>query len=228
MNPESDALNQLTLSMVDSAGTESAQNLFTHRTAFALEEDDEEDSSIAKAPTLVAQTNAEPAEPIHRAPMTENNFRYIQAIVQDNKAILVTNLLGNASQTLVQPQMIWTIGRNREAALPLRDRIMSRRHAVILYNPTQGFYLIDLNSMNGSFINGIRIQQRQPLKDGDRIYMGSTEFSFFVSTTIRMIEPIHPEVLARFNASEPYIEGVVDYSVLEDDILSQSMYSPFQ
>mgnify|MGYP000426788951 CR=1 FL=1 len=97
---------------------------------------------------------------------------YIQGVVQGQQSYLITNLLGG-SITLLQPQMVWTVGRNRGAALPLRDRLLSRRHAVIMFVLQEGFNLVDLNSMNGSFLNGNRIRQWQLLKDGDRIRLGS-------------------------------------------------------
>jgi pSer/pThr/pTyr-binding forkhead associated (FHA) protein len=177
---------------------------------------DRDDLAFAKDPTLMInqEFKAEDAQPL-RSHDTALKF-YVQGIVQDQRAYLVTNLLGCGSQTLFQPQMVWTIGRNREAALPLRDRVLSRRHAVILYTQGEGFYLIDLNSMNGSYVNGVRIQQRQLLNDGDRIRIGNVEFSFFATLTSRTIEPIHPEVLARFTSPSPKTENFVVYSALEE------------
>lgn len=122
-------------------------------------------------------------------------------VVQGQRVYLITNLLSGESQTLVQSQRVWTIGRHRAAALPLPDPAMSRRHAVILYEQTVGFQLVDLNSMNGSFINGRRVRQRYPLKDGDRVCLGGTNFWFFCSQTCRSTAPLHPEVLGRLYQS---------------------------
>ncbi|MBL1176415.1 FHA domain-containing protein [Pantanalinema sp. GBBB05] len=183
---------------------------------FQSGDSDSEDIAFTKAPTLLIDLPPEKSEGDSYSAVVESSFlKYVQGVVQGQRVYLVTNLLGE-SQTLVQPQMVWTLGRNRDAALPLRDRAMSRRHAVILYVPNVGFHLIDLNSMNGSFINGSRIQQRQLLKDGDRVRVGSIDFTFFSSRSIRSIEPIHPEVLARFTASESRMEGFIDYSALEE------------
>jgi pSer/pThr/pTyr-binding forkhead associated (FHA) protein len=142
-------------------------------------------------------------------------LKYIHGVVQGRRVYLVTNLLGE-SEILLQPQLVWTIGRNREAALSLTDRALSRRHAVLLYVQEKGFQLIDLNSMNGSFVNGARIQQRHLLKDGDRVRLGGINFTFFVSQNFRSLDAIHPEVLARFNASESRTANFIDYSELKD------------
>jgi len=176
---------------------------------------DYEEFALAKAPTLMPGDDVdqpfdlEPQSPFART-------RYVQGIIMGQRACIVTNLCGVTSQMLFQPQMVWTIGRNREAALPLRDRLLSRRHAVILYLPDEGFHVIDLNSMNGSFLNGVRIQQRQPLNDGDVLRMGNIEFSFFTSANSRSIEPIHPEVLARFINPATRSGQFIDYSALEE------------
>ncbi|NJP08172.1 MAG: FHA domain-containing protein [Leptolyngbyaceae cyanobacterium RU_5_1] len=178
---------------------------------------DNEDVSLTKAPTLMMdQEPDEPDSSAFRTPIETAPRYYIQGVVQGQRAYVVTNLLAGESQTLFQPQMVWTIGRNRDAAFPLRDRVLSRRHAVILYVQNEGFYLIDLNSMNGSFVNGSRIQQRCLLKDGDRLRLGTIEFSFFTSRGVRSIDSIHPEVLARFTGSQSRLENFIDYSALED------------
>lgn len=173
-----------------------------------------DDASFAKVATLMMDLPASEPEVVSTETLSEP-LKYIQGVVQGKQAFIITNL-PDESQTLAQPQMVWTIGRNREAAIPLRDRAMSRRHAVILYIQSVGFQLIDLNSMNGSFVNGDRIQQRHVLKDGDRIRVGSINFTFYVSHRSRALDPIHPEVLARFNMSEPRSKTFIDYAELED------------
>jgi adenylate cyclase len=57
----------------------------------------------------------------------------------------------------------------------------SRRHAMI--NPQSRetrieYWFIDLGSANGSFVNGRRVVQPMPLKDGDRIRLVDREFVF--------------------------------------------------
>lgn len=180
-----------------------------------LDEENPEEQQIAKSPTLTIERDAQVT--IEPPPgMPDAKPRYVQGVVIGKQACLVTNLLRPESITLRQPQMVWTIGRNRSAALPLQDRKLSRRHAIILFQP-DGFHFIDLNSMNGSYINGTRVQQRQKLQDGDCICVGSTRFFFFVSGQERVTEALHPEVLARLNSVE--VRGAfVDFSELNEEI----------
>jgi pSer/pThr/pTyr-binding forkhead associated (FHA) protein len=178
-----------------------------------------EENGLSKAATLLigtADPEAEPSETACQHPAS-TRLQYIQGIVQAQRAWIITNLLDGQSQTIFQPQMVWTVGRNREAALPLQDRAMSRRHAVILYVQNSGFQLIDLNSMNGSFVNGTRIQHRTWLKDGDRLRLGNTDFTFFFSSgRVRSAEVIHPEVLTRLNAPKLISSEFIDFSALEE------------
>jgi two-component system, cell cycle response regulator len=71
-----------------------------------------------------------------------------------------------------------TLGRAPEATILLRDKLVSRLHLAVDFNPEGGNYLIrDLGSSNGTFLNGIRITEA-PLKDLDKILIGNTILRF--------------------------------------------------
>lgn len=142
---------------------------------------------------------------------------YVQGIIRGQQAYIITNLCNLVSSTLFQPQMTWSIGRNREAAIPLRDRMLSRHHAILMYVRNVGFNLLDLNSMNGSYINSVRVENRASLKDGDFVRVGNTEFFFFLSKGYRNLEPLHSEVLTRLTNTEAKSPHV-DYSELKEEI----------
>jgi len=64
------------------------------------------------------------------------------------------------------------IGRAGDA-LPITDYTVSRRHAEI--RPIgRSWYIDDLRSANGTYLNGKRIERQTRLKHGDQIRMGST------------------------------------------------------
>lgn len=123
---------------------------------------------------------------------------YLQGIVRNQQVYLMTNLVGGKTQTFAQVQKIWTIGRDAcQVGLPIPDKQLSRCHAAIKYVEHQGFYLIDLGSSNGSFVNGEQIQQACRLKDGDRLRLGSLTIAFFLCSVSEELEPLPPELLAR-------------------------------
>ncbi|MBM0742812.1 FHA domain-containing protein [Phormidium sp. CLA17] len=219
MSPEP-SLNKSSIHGTSERATAEASQVILPKTfeTSSVMDGDGEDIAFAKAPTLMIDLEETPSSEGAESfgvPPEMPLKHYIQGVIQGQQSYLITNLLGE-SLTLFQPQMVWTIGRNRGAALPLRDRLLSRRHAVIMFVLQEGFHLVDLNSMNGSYLNGTRLQQRQLLKDGDRIRLGTVEFNFFISQISRTIEPIHPEVLARFTSSKSCQEGFMEYSALEE------------
>ncbi|MEH2239290.1 FHA domain-containing protein [Nostoc sp.] len=120
---------------------------------------------------------------------------YVHGVVDTAAIYLMTNLCDNQTQSLRQSQGIWTIGRNRSSGICIADSYMSRRHAAIQYIDDQGFYFIDFNSTNGSFVNGDRADQPIKLKDGDRVCLGSMTFDFFVNYTCRVLPTVAMELL---------------------------------
>src|SRR5262245_14771536 len=72
------------------------------------------------------------------------------------------------------------IGRKGDADIVLNNQHVSRHHAKIV-KMAEGFFLQDLDSTHGTFINNERIEQHL-LKHGDKIGLGKDriELQFFV------------------------------------------------
>jgi FHA domain len=156
------------------------------------------DDLIARAETFIGDEDGQDSRNGLDAELFQKTApKYMHGVVRGQQAYLTTNLLETGSLMLLQPQMVWTLGRNREAGIPVRDRMLSRRHASIMYlREDRAFYLLDLNSMNGSYVNGVRVDQ-QRLKDGDFVRIGNTEFFFFISEHYENLEPLHADVHAK-------------------------------
>ncbi|MCC6679058.1 MAG: FHA domain-containing protein [Phycisphaerales bacterium] len=88
-----------------------------------------------------------------------------------------------------EPQLI---GRSSEA-LPISDTTVSRRHAEL--TPDDGVWWIrDLRSQNGTYLNGVRLADRQRLRPGDQIRVGATLFVFGATESrdpevVRLMKP---------------------------------------
>ena len=67
------------------------------------------------------------------------------------------------------------LGRVADNDIVLGDRDASRHHARI-ERDGEGFAVVDLGSLNGTRVNGRRIEGRTALKAGDRIRIGASEF----------------------------------------------------
>jgi diguanylate cyclase (GGDEF)-like protein/PAS domain S-box-containing protein len=72
----------------------------------------------------------------------------------------------------------WSLGRSADSTVVLSDRWVSRDHAEIQLMDNSEYYLVDLGSGNGSFVNGQRVTMPVHLKDGDLLTIGRTEIEF--------------------------------------------------
>jgi adenylate cyclase len=79
------------------------------------------------------------------------------------------------------------VGRGDDNNFVLPDRWISRNHAMVQLMETGDFYLIDLGSRNGSFVNGRRVTVPVTLKNGDGITFGQTELEFYCPTTGHLV-----------------------------------------
>lgn len=81
-------------------------------------------------------------------------------------------------QDLFLTHPIETVGRSEKNTFVLNDPDISRRHAQF---ETRGglYYLKDLGSVNGTFVNGQKITEVL-LRNGDEIKIGYTKFFFFL------------------------------------------------
>ncbi|HEY7820586.1 MAG TPA: FHA domain-containing protein, partial [Vicinamibacteria bacterium] len=72
---------------------------------------------------------------------------------------------------------IITIGRSKKNDLVLADQWLSRIHAEIRRENSRHF-IRDLDSRNGTYVNGMRLSQRVPLQNGDVVTLGDQQIRF--------------------------------------------------
>lgn len=73
----------------------------------------------------------------------------------------------------------YLIGREG-ADIVVEDAKISRKHAEISLLGPGAFFLRDLASTNGTFVNGRRVTERVALNNEDRVRVGDTVFAFYV------------------------------------------------
>ena len=82
-------------------------------------------------------------------------------------------------ETLVLDPAIQTrIGRSATCELRVNDHTVSRKHALISHEPSGQWLVYDMNSQNGTYVNGTRIAAGTVLQPGDRIRLGLTGPAF--------------------------------------------------
>ena len=135
------------------------------------------------ATRLVAdETSDEPAPPpelpielpaqtmIYRAPTPPT----ADAPAPEPEREVVTLTIAGRQHVIAEPRVV--LGRSREAGVRISDVNISRRHAE-LRQEGASYWIVDLGSTNGVTVNGKRVD-KQRLRDGDRITLGSTEIVF--------------------------------------------------
>jgi pSer/pThr/pTyr-binding forkhead associated (FHA) protein len=113
----------------------------------------------------------------------------------------------NGREAIIEAGESLIVGRASEASMFLGgDAELSRLHFSII--PHEGTFAVkDLNSANGTELNGEEIQWA-PLKDGDRIMAGLTGFTVFVEgilgapnraldQTVQLVQPAAPTAIHR-------------------------------
>jgi transcriptional regulator with GAF, ATPase, and Fis domain len=69
------------------------------------------------------------------------------------------------------------LGRDASNQVQSSDAAVSRKHCSVMEVSTGGFEIEDLNSHNGTFVNGTKVS-RKALQHGDRIRIGGSEYAF--------------------------------------------------
>ena len=91
---------------------------------------------------------------------------------------------GSEQKSIVLNRTPFTVGRKVDKDLVIADPRVSRDHAQILQQG-QDFFIEDLGSKHGTFVNGERIQ-RQKLERGDRLEFGARDSAYI------LFNPAHP------------------------------------
>jgi hypothetical protein len=83
---------------------------------------------------------------------------------------------GRGGETFALEGDRMTIGRNPDAEVFLDDVTVSRNHAMLVRRP-DGFYIDDLGSLNGTYVNKHRVESHQ-LVDGDELQVGKYKLTY--------------------------------------------------
>jgi NADPH-dependent 2,4-dienoyl-CoA reductase/sulfur reductase-like enzyme/pSer/pThr/pTyr-binding forkhead associated (FHA) protein len=93
---------------------------------------------------------------------------------------LIVIARGKPSVFLLKAGRRLLIGRDRKADIVLADVLVSRKSAEVVHGPG-GFYIHDLGSSNGVFVNQTRIDNPYLLTHGDRITIGKSIIYFMAA-----------------------------------------------
>ena len=134
-----------------------------------------------------------------------------------NEAMLRPKPSSISLSRVVLKEQTTVIGSSRSVDVHIDQKFISRRHAQVrCLNDV--FYISDLGSTNGTFLNGSRIEDNQEvvLKDGDEIVFARDEIAFMFSDpnqTVRLTGP--PEIGAEHNMR---VEARININVASKEV----------
>jgi serine phosphatase RsbU (regulator of sigma subunit) len=119
----------------------------------------------------------------------------------------------NAKQTFPLEKDRILLGRNAncDIVFPPNDFSVSREHAVIIRSQDK-FFIEDLGSRNGTYVNNQPVSARVPLKDNDRIRICDFQYSFHDDAQATR-PPLPPEMGAEPTIDEPEEPSTFEASV---------------
>ena len=97
--------------------------------------------------------------------------------VEREHALLVLRGVDGSEEWPVEEEVL--IGRDPSCDVHVSDRQVSRRHATVRRS-ADGYVVIDHDSKNGTWLNGVRITGSSRLRDGDEISIAARVKLFFV------------------------------------------------
>jgi pSer/pThr/pTyr-binding forkhead associated (FHA) protein len=121
--------------------------------------------------------------------------------MQPNPAPLLVIRRRDASPTEIEwNKPVLTLGRDNANDIIIDHPLASRRHARLEHDAS-GYMVRDLESTNGTYQNGERLEGASPLRNQDRVWVADTEI-IFNDPEATQKGPLPLEILKRVHALE--------------------------
>jgi pSer/pThr/pTyr-binding forkhead associated (FHA) protein len=100
------------------------------------------------------------------------------------KAVLVILSAAQFGEARVVDQPALVVGRSTSCHFQIHDPLASAEHCRIVGKGQEGFFIEDMTSNNGTFLNARKVTQSTRLQYGDRVVVGATVIRFFLEETL--------------------------------------------
>ncbi len=122
------------------------------------------------------------AIPIEEFPPVDEDQVFEDADLEPGTGMLLVRRGPNAGSRYVLDHAVTSLGRHPDSRVFLDDVTVSRRHAEIRRTRSGGYEVVDVGSLNGTYLNRERVDSG-PLADGDLIQVGKFKLMFVASDT---------------------------------------------
>ena len=100
--------------------------------------------------------------------------------LQPGQALLLVKRGPNAGSTFLLDADSTSAGRSPDSAIFLDDITVSRAHAVLERRADGAWFVRDVGSLNGTYVNGEQVDETK-LATGDEVQIGKFKLTFFAS-----------------------------------------------
>ncbi len=124
-----------------------------------------------------ATVSLTPVEPEDEA---NDEFPFPHDELEAGQALLLVKRGPNAGSTFLLADDETRVGRDPQSAVFLDDITVSRAHAVFERRASDGWYVRDVGSLNGTYVNREQVDQTK-LASSDEVQIGKFKLTFFAA-----------------------------------------------
>jgi pSer/pThr/pTyr-binding forkhead associated (FHA) protein len=110
----------------------------------------------------------------------EPEFPFPHDELASDQALLLVKRGPNAGSTFLLTSEATPVGRNPDSAVFLDDITVSRAHASFERRTGNEWFVRDLGSLNGTYVNGEQVDETA-LATGDEVQIGKFKLTFFAA-----------------------------------------------
>lgn len=118
--------------------------------------------------------------PVEADDEVQDEFPFPHDELQRGQALLLVKRGPNAGSTFLLEGDSTSVGRSPESDVFLDDVTVSRKHAVIDRRADGSFFVRDVGSLNGTYVNAEQVDETK-LASGDEVQIGMFKLMFFTS-----------------------------------------------
>ena len=118
--------------------------------------------------------------PVEVEDEAQDEFPFPHDELERGQALLLVKRGPNAGSTFLLQSDATSVGRNPDSDVFLDDVTVSRAHAVIERRDSDAFFVRDIGSLNGTYVNGEQVDETK-LASGDEVQIGMFKLMFFTA-----------------------------------------------
>jgi pSer/pThr/pTyr-binding forkhead associated (FHA) protein len=118
--------------------------------------------------------------PVESEDEAQEEFPFPHDELEPGQGLLLVKRGPNAGSTFLLGRDATTVGRSPESDVFLDDVTVSRKHALLERREDGSFFVRDVGSLNGTYVNGEQVDETK-LASSDEVQIGMFKLIFFAA-----------------------------------------------